>query len=131
MSVDAVQLTCRVCAGVWVPLEVHLGLPLNSVGLCKAVCDLATERMIFDAEGRELHLKSQRKRAAIVDGLRGSFGGGWGGAGSLAGSVPATNFMFDGAKVSHADFSWYVQGTGVGKPRNNLSLSSKPSIAVG
>ncbi|CAD7697174.1 unnamed protein product [Ostreobium quekettii] len=117
-------------SGEWLPLEVHLGLPLHSVGLCKAVCDLATEGMLFDAQGRDVQIKSQKQRVAIADRLMGAFGGGWGGAGTLAGSLPATNFMFDGSKVVRADFSSCIQGSGSHSAGNEVATSMQPGVRV-
>lgn len=103
--------------GVWVPLDIHLGLPLFDAGLCKHVCAAAEREGLFsdasarqmaDETGRLLHRLGAFAARHAPQGQDG-VGSGWqdGAAGAAAAAqpppMPTRDLVFDGRALSEMD----------------------------
>ncbi|GMH37437.1 hypothetical protein BSKO_05310 [Bryopsis sp. KO-2023] len=108
----------------WVPIEVHVGLPIHAVGLCGQVCRVAGEQKLLDTDNQILQVTIQHKRKELLEDIMWEYGASWGperGDRSKAAALPACNFMFDGKKLGRMDFGDCLQGSGL-----NLQGGAKP-----
>lgn len=90
------------------PTELHVGMPIHNIGLCRSVCDAANTKMLLDNEHQNMHISNQAIQKIAMEALMLRYGGSWGqrkGAHATAVALPATNFMFDGEKLTDASFS--------------------------
>lgn len=94
------------------PMELHVGMPIHNIGLCRSVCDSANARMLLDTEHQNMHVSNQTLQKMALEELMLKYGGSWGqqkGAHAVAVALPSTNFMFDGERLTDISLSECVQ----------------------
>lgn len=81
----------------YVPFQVFLGIPLEPLELCNAVCALARELHLIDPAKAEDIIVDQQRHTNIVDTVMKQF------IRNAMGMAPTTGFIFDGHKLCTND----------------------------
>ncbi|KAK9836344.1 hypothetical protein WJX81_007135 [Elliptochloris bilobata] len=120
----AAVLARAAAAPAWTPLQARLGMPLQPLGLCTAVCAQAQAAGFLGAEARRAHAEGQAGLQRHLCQLVAEFGacsnclGGppgapeRGEASAAAVDLPLHNLLFDGRALWRLDYSEYTQGVG-------------------
>lgn len=101
----------------WIALEVHVGLPIHTLGLCNLVCSRASQNFLLDSAHLVEHVSSQKIQEDALEGIMRRFGTSWGGAKMSRSAMrtvhPSVNFLFEKDSAKRVDLTESLQGSGI------------------